>query len=403
MYCFFPLTSITPVRADKWSVDSTVFQSFSYDDNIRMREKELTASAIYKLIPTINFAHSTDNTLLSANASYGIERFADAKQFDRDIQNYGISGLYNTQRSTWGIDAVYSVVPLRDNATTDIGNFGTTAEATTRSVSPSISYQLTELDNFRISTTISETTFDQGDSNNFSDRENRDISLSWSRQWTYRYSGGISIFYSNFDSSNDQDFLSTSSTINTTGLNVFSTYLISEKWNLDGQVGIRMTKSETETKFNPGLQKINQTSNSNGFLMDTTLSYTGENLSANVRFNKELVPSSNGSLNDQSSVSSRLTHKITSRLSTNMYLSYQLTESASTNNSRERTNFTVSPSARWNITPEWLVSAKYRYRTQEVTGGSTTSYSRFKSIYVDSSIQLARIKYCSISYRFFKI
>jgi hypothetical protein len=367
----FVLISIASVKADEWAVDGTIDQDVSYDDNVRMSE-DPTASAIYKLTPTIFFSHRTGVSEISANASYGIERFSDIPEFDRDLQKYGISGLYRTLRSAWKIDSSYSVIPNRDNAEQDAGDFGSNAEATTRSLSPSVSYQLTQQDNLNITTGYSDTTFESGDGNsgNFSDRETIDISIAWSRQWTQRYTGAISLFYSNFESSNEGTVASVISTIDTAGINVSSTYLISEKWKYIGQIGIRVTESETETKTIFG--NFSETFSSEGFLADIGLFYTGENISADMRFNRALLPSSQGRLNEQSRFGVNLNYKLSPRLSTNMLVSYQLSESASTDSTTERTNFTVRPNISWKMTPDWVVSASYRYRKQDVTGDTTS-------------------------------
>jgi hypothetical protein len=250
------------------------------------------------------------------------------------------------------------MMPARDSAEQDSGDFDTNAEKLTRSIAPFFSYNLTELDTLSLSSNYSETSFSSDD---FSDHENLNITFAWKHQWTTRYSNSISIFYSRFDSISLNDDLTRKTNSDSYGANLSSTYLWSENLEISSTWGIRMTLSENTLGSN--LVK----SEGFGFLSDTAIKYKGENYLVDFNFSRSLVPSSRGNLNEQNRVSLSLRYDMTKRLSTRVRGSYQNSESASSNSdeTRIRENLLLQSSLNWKMARDWTISASYRYRQQD--------------------------------------
>ncbi len=98
---FAVLLICSPINyADQWSLDAGLRQETAYDDNVGM-SKTAQGSIEYKLIPTINFAHKTQTSLIQASASYGMQRYLAIKKLDSYLQNYKLSGSYLTERTYW--------------------------------------------------------------------------------------------------------------------------------------------------------------------------------------------------------------------------------------------------------------------------------------------------------------
>ena len=232
----FPLISTFPVKAAEWSVDANINQDISYDDNVTMREEE-EGSFIYNLTPVVNFAHKTEVSEISANASYGFQHFFDIPALGfRERQRYGIMGEYSlTERMTWGLSADYSIAPGRDSAQEDSGIFDDSTDRTAFSILPSISYKLTERDSLMLfggytDTSYSEPKFDFKEASEFkndqlpneeskdpnrdfedlvssvisgavpSDYENLHVGFEWSRSWSERFSSSLHTSYSRYES-----------------------------------------------------------------------------------------------------------------------------------------------------------------------------------------------------------
>ena len=370
LFVILNLSSPSFVYAAEWSIKSSVKQDLFYDDNVSMTENK-EGSMAYKIIPVVNFLHRTDVSEVRAHASYGTQYYADVAGLNQDLQNYGVNGNYSTERFTWGLAANLNIAPARNTAVQDSGNFASTAQRTSWSIAPSISYKLTELDSLSLSPSYSETSYS---TNEFSGNKNQNINLAWQRQWTERFSNSISVFYlhnefgnSNQLTENNEAFTipratgNNGGTYNSYGLNFSTAYLWSEKWGVNGSAGIQKTESEIGT-----LLGFVQKSSSLGFLTNSNVSYKGESISTQFYVNSSLVPSSQGQLQQQIGVGLNINDKITEKISADFSTASQLSKSAtsSINDQPTRHNINVRPSLNWNMTPDWTLSGSYRYRIQ---------------------------------------
>ncbi len=343
--------------ADQWTLDANVRQELGYDDNITMSSQP-QGSMEYKLIPVINFAHKTETSDIQASASYGMQRYLAMQSFDSTLQNYKVLGNYATQRAHWGVTANMSIAPNRNTAIADSGNFASNSQRTTIGISPFVSYELTQLDSLKLLANYSKTTFSTSE---FSNSQTNTIDAAWQRQWTERYSSSINISYSAFHSNNATSKTYTNSY--TYSLNFNSTYLLSEQWKIMVSLGGRLTDTENGNII--GISK----KQSEGFLSNTNLSYKGENLSGQLGFNRSLIPSTAGQLQEQTQAMLSLQYQITELLYAGMTANYQLTgQSASSSQKSSRENIIFQPSLTWQLSPDWTLSGEYRYRSQKITG-----------------------------------
>ncbi len=364
----FPFIITFSVKAAEWSVGANVNQNISYDDNVKMRENDKEESLIYSVSPVINLTHKTDVSEISASASYGFEHFfsgISGLNRDRHTQKYGLKGHYvMTERLGWGLSSDYSIAPGRDTADTGDGNgFFGESEKTLFSISPSVSYQLTEQDEIMLSGGYTDASYDidnpndiRGEDNFPSDYETIFISLGWSRSWSERFTTSIGASVSKYESTRKFGN-SLSTTSDSAELTVSLSYMLSEIWELYGEVGGRVT----ETEFNRGR---NVDTNA-GHVFDIGTIYTGENLTTDFSISQSLMPSSQGQEEDQFKINLEMGYKITERLSTAFVADYQEREPTRGGSSEKRTNFSIQPSLSWRLNPDWTISTSYRYRYQE--------------------------------------
>jgi hypothetical protein len=187
------------------------------------------------------------------------------------------------------------------------------------------------------------------------------MGLDWQRQWTERYSSSVSVSRSSFQSSNSNS--NTKLNSQTYNINLSSTYLLSEQWKLFTVIGGRVTFSKNSFAGN------SIKSQSQGFLINSGVSYKGENSLSQLSFNRSLMPSSQGQLQEQNKLNLNLSYQFTEHLSALLTASYQLTNRSATNgdkNSRE--NMIIQPAITWHFLQEWTMSGSYRYRSQKSTG-----------------------------------
>jgi hypothetical protein len=395
-------------HAAEWSLKGFLDQSLGYDDNVFMSSSGTSnntqgkqGSFQYKITPVLSFLHKTDVSELEANASYGTQVYTDVEGLDFDVQNYSLRGLYNTELIDWGLSANYSVIPTRNNAIANSGIFSTNTESTTKSISPTITFKIDEINSLNLSSTYAETTFgnttstDQG-LNNFRNNTNANVNIAWQRLWSERYTTALSWFYNTVDYGQQQNpgaNQNTSNSFDSTGLNFSNTYLWSPNWKFNGTIGFRHTNSES------GNPPINHSSD--GFLADVGVDYTGESYSTGVHFSRSLVPSTFGQLQEQTSIGLDFSYKITERLSAGLNTSYQestfVNGNASQpggngNGSQTRKNIFINPSVRWQLAPDWSLTGSYRYRSQ--TGFlQADSNNRLIDQTADSNLFLLSINY----------
>jgi hypothetical protein len=399
------IINITSSNADEWKVNAGIVQNISYDDNVIMRGDDIPindddqnrASLIYKVTPSLNLSHKTDVSDISAFASYGVQRYFDIKKFDRNHQNYGIKGQYNTERIRWELDSSYSVTPSRDTAQQESGEFDIDAERKSFSISPSVSYEITEQDSLSFLTQYINAQYSINDSDrkeltderctsalfnankldtscNFSNYNVIDFKLLWSRKWSERYRSSLDVFYTNFKSSKiitDEDELKS----HTGGANITSTYIFSESLDLFGTVGFRVTKTNDTTNRSfiiladpedpNSVDKFSTKEGSNepGWLLNIGANYHDNNWQTEFVVYHGLEPSSQGGLLDQTKVSIDLRYDFTERLYATLLSDYQISKPHEGEN--ERTNVTFHPSISWRLNPEWTLSTSYRYRYQK--------------------------------------
>lgn len=388
----------------EWSLKGSVDQSLLYDDNVLMLEKnqpsrESRGSFQYRIIPVLTFQHKTDVSEIHANALYGTQIYTDIKGLDQNIQNYGIGGIYKTKRFDWGLAANLSITPSRNTAVQNSGVFNTNSEMTTWSVSPSLSYKIDDINSLILSPTYSETTFTNPGSstvnsgvfnNNFNNNDSTRIDLTWQRLWTERYTSGVSLFYSNYNTQQLQlgsiSGLSTPSSFDSIGINFSNAYLWSEKWKLMATVGGRQTESD-----NSGVR-----SSSFGFLANMGINYTGESFSSGMNFSRSLTPSNQGQLQEQTSVGLNCSYQIVERLSAGFTMNYQQStlvnnQPTLTNGQTKRENIVIQPSLNWMLSPDWTLAGSYRYRTQE--GGLNNTGGNNSNGVADSNLFMLSINY----------
>lgn len=401
--------NVSSSNAGEWLVRAGANQSISYDDNVTMRE-EAEDSFVYRVKPDVSFSHKTDVSNLSATASYEYQKFFNISRFkNKNNQHYGINGEYFTERTVWGLTSSYNIAPARDTAEDNDGNFETDAERKNFSVSPSISYQITETDSLLLSAgyaqidhsvsgddyesclTNSKNLLETNDLTkidesrcDFYDYKDKNISLSWSRQWTQLFLSSFDITYSNFESETknvksekDYGLLNKKNEqidSDTIELNVSARYNFLETLEVYGGGGYRTTKTERTVEYN---EPIDDELRSNlpkdddweaGWLLDIGAIYRGENLETDFKVSHSQVPSTRGSLEDQTEVSLDLNYDITARLKAELMASYRFREARK--GSSSRTNYLFNPSVSWLLAPEWTVAMSYRYRHQTRPIGS---------------------------------
>ena len=343
--------STSVAHSAEWSLTSKLDPAVKYDDNVFMSENE-QGSTQYSISPTLNARRLTDSNEISLSGGYNVKRFTSISRLNRQDPFIRLNSSLQTERSTYGLGASYSQASSRNTAEDDTGDFTTESTLTTKTVSPSYRYQLTERDSLSVGVSYSERTYW---TTNFGDTTSKSINSSWSHQLSERLSGGLSFYLANFQS----DGQTVSSDDDNYNLSVTSTYNLSELWKLNGQVGFRKLNSHRNSSG------ITDTSSSTGSSFDFGANRKSELGSFSAGLSRSLSPSSSGDVNEQDRINFNWSKKITELLSTSITTSYLESTSASITGTNKRKYFNFSPAIKWQFERDFGLNLTYNYRQQK--------------------------------------
>jgi len=351
---FMMLLFLSNGYAAEWSLTSVLNSSLKYDDNIFMREDK-KGDYQANITPTMIISRQSDSSEISLSAGYVLDRYETASQLDADYPFWHLDSGYQTERSDWQLEFDYSQSSSRNDAADDTGDFETNAIVTSKSVSPSYSFQLTDQDTLFLSASYSKRDYSTVD---FNDNETMLFSSNWQHQFDERLNAGLSVSFSNIESkgrsveTNDDIY----------SIQLMSAYDLSDTWNMRGSLGLRQLQSE-QTDL-AGLVTINK---DNGQSLGLDISYSGELNSANAGLSRSVSPSSLGDVNEVDRVNLNLSRKLSEELSINIQASYQVTALVSGDNNDKRKNMSLSSSINWQFSREVDLLVLYNYRQQKVS------------------------------------
>jgi len=349
-------------NAAEWSLTSSLISSLEYDDNIFMREDK-KGDYHASVAPALVVSRKQDDSTLSLRAGYVLDRYEASNNLDADNLFWRLNSQYQTERSQWQLGLRYAENTTRNEAADDTGDFETNAIVTRKSIEPSYSVELSDQDSLSLSASYSERGYSTEE---FSDRKTTSLSSSWRRQFTERFNGGLSVSFSNIESNGV--FQVTDDQYYDVGLS--GEYELSEVLNINGSAGLRQLNGK-QVDFTGAATE----GKSNGELLELNISYNEELNSVDVGLSRELSPSSTGDINEVDRVSLILSRDLSEQLTASLHASYQVTRVASTDDSSERKNVSLSSSVNWKFSQEAELSLSYNYRQQQVTTLNTNANS----------------------------
>ncbi|HDY86342.1 hypothetical protein LCGC14_1175100 [marine sediment metagenome] len=349
-------------QAAEWSLTSTLNPTSKYDDNVFLSDTNKQDSYQFQIKPTLVGKYALENVEYSVNLGYAIDRYLSLSYLDRENPFINFNTSHQNERSTWGLSAGYVQDSTRNDAELDTGDFRTESTITTRSISPSYSYKLTERDSLSISGGYTEKTYSTDD---FSDNESVSLSTGWQHQFSERLSSGFNFSATNYQSegtalSSDNDIYNLGATLN---------YQVTELWSLSGQLGMSKLNGEQTTS------ELKDESTSSGTSYNVTANRMGELDNFSITLFRGLTPSSTGEVNEQDRISVSYSRKLTETISASLNTSYQQTSSALQDGTNERKYLNFSPSIKWQFERNLGLSLGYNYRQQKRSNPSTDATS----------------------------
>jgi hypothetical protein len=351
---------ISITHAAEWAIKPQLTPIIEYDDNVFLRSTNEEADFKFSAKPSIELSYAEADQDLVFNLGYSIEQYHQLSELDEENPFFGLKASKRTELSTWGVEVEYTETASRNTAIENTGNFSSTSVVTTRGISPSYQYSISERDSLGISFDYTQREYS---TNEFNDNENKTISSSWHHQFNERLSSNLDLSYSLYESGTS--FTGTKN--NTFNISLGSSYLISERWSIQGRVGVRQLESE---RFTEGLKSTNSTSGSS---FNISANYYGEINTFNVSAAQSLNPSSSGDVNEQLSYSASWDRNLSETMSFILGVGYRETVSASEISSNKRENISFNSTLVKNLSEQASLSFNYEYREQKVTSEQAAS------------------------------
>jgi len=339
--------------AAEWTIDIEGTPEFGYNDNVTLRENK-EDSFTFKIKPTLVLGRAVDDMTSSVQLGYALERYSSISRLDSENPFILFRNNYSTERANFGLNASFVEDSTRNEAEDDNGDFASSATSRTRSISPSISYQVTEIDSIQSNFTYSEKEYSSPD---FDDNQTKSLTLGWTRQFTERFTAGVNTTVSNYKI----DGLTSSSDDDNYNLATFLSYQLTETWSISGDIGFR--RLETERKFNTG-NVLKDTNSGSSFSISSA--YAQEKDDIDVKYYKELSPSSSGNVNEQEGISLNWSRELTELITANLRASYKETRTASSQlDDEKRENINLSPSLTWKLDSNLGLNIGYVFKQQK--------------------------------------
>ena len=381
-------------QASDYYVDPVFGVSERFNTNINMLENPPQDNWITTISPGINFGLRTENEILSSNFTWNHLAYTNQSELDIDETLLSVNYQHNkTERFQWGLTGSYnnrSSLNSQDTGTIigDVRGIRLTQVLTEQiSVSPTLSYNLDELNTIDLNYAYNQTTFDKSQTSQnifqadydyhqvsgslthlYSERDQLIATLSGSRyktplqdQTTYNYVAELG--WQHRFSDQLVAYLSG-------GLN-YSDIESSIPLPPDATIGGDPVWFDPVTKTFSRQQRILVEKNSGiGEVFSVSLQKSfdgGSTVSLGV--SQSQAPTSQG-LQTRTNYFFDAAYPINERLTSGFTSNYSTSESTGEQNSNlNRNNFSFSPALNWKWSPEVSLGLSYSFRQQEFEGG----------------------------------
>ncbi|MGR8929969.1 MAG: hypothetical protein ACU836_04955 [Gammaproteobacteria bacterium] len=375
-----------------------------YTDNLRMQVNPAHDDLITTISPGLLLGYQTENQELKSSFQWNELIYHNDSSLDFSEKIGDINHLFAGENFKTELSARYAEqssinTQLDLNGTGDIQRL---VPRTTRSISPGITYNLTERNALQLSFSYVDVAFGRDPektiSRRYYDYDNRQISGTFIHSFSKRLSFNATIAYSKFNSGNDTSenasFVLPGLAINQTVTQNYQQqsttllyqgglqYMFDEQTTFSFSAGMRDTESKTHfgqsVTYNPQVPPLfvdfipaarDLSSTSNGHVFSASLARNSDWGGFSISAGQQLNPASTGSQQESTSFSGHLRYNLTERLATTINASYlksdSVTNFTNANFRFNRTYATVTPSIRWNWTPEINLELSYTYRHQQ--------------------------------------
>lgn len=395
-------------QAFDWLFEPNFGASERYTDNLRMQINPTRDNLVTTLSPGVLLGYQAENHTLKTTFRWNELIYHGESNLDFSEKIANLSQDYIGERFKAEISAQYaeqSTINTQLDLTDNAFNLQIQIPKTTRSVSPTFTYNLTERDALQLSYNYIDVTFEKTpgliSSRSFSDYSNQQYAATLTHGFSERFSANLTGSYSSFSTSAENppgrylDTFPVTSSFNqkatTFNYQAGFQYAYDEQTRLSLSAGIRDTTTDITSVQNidlgglppalfnlpPQPNVINQSSKTSGNVFSGNFNRKFDWGSIDLDGARQLTPASTNGQRNTTSFSAHARYNLTERWSTGLNASYLLSESTGSNNSNTnntRTLITLTPNIQWRWTPEINLTLSYSYRKLEFGSSNQTAF-----------------------------
>ncbi len=373
-------------EAFDWLLEPDFAVSERYTDNLRMQINPARDNFITTLSPGVLLGYQAENhnvktTFKWNELIYHGESSLDFSEKVANLTQQFIGERFRTDFS--GQYAEQSTINTQLDLTDNAFNLQIQIPRTTKSLSPSFTFNLNETNSVQLAYNYTDVTFGREPglavSNSFSDYSNQQYSGTLTHMFSDRFSVNLTGAYALFSTSGENPL---ANSVNLLGFTQDATtfnyqagfqYAYDERTRLSLSAGIRDTTTDSSNfLINPAGQTrplSSDSSSTSGNVFSANLNRKFDWGSIDLNGGQQLSPASTNGQRNTTTFSVNARYNLTDRWISGVNASYLLTEqlssSGATNTDNSRTFTTLSPNIQWRWTPEMSFRLTYSYRQLE--------------------------------------
>ncbi len=369
------------VSAAEYSIQPSVNSRVTNNDNLLLSSDGAETETFFlEFTPRVRARRATEKWQADLDVSASFLRFED-DDFDSDNQNFS---LQLTRRAE---TVLFQVVALNARQTTrsvdldELGEIGFDIERRDRQyLRPSVTWTLNPTNQLAFG--ISGDNVHYGGFN-FSDYDYYNADIAWTHQFDEKTQFNMSAFGSDYSSSPPGPQLTISeecsterpplgfiqnSSSETVGVRVGGNRQPNSRLSYRGSVGYRQVDSAANGtcvfQF-PGQETFNDSSTSEGLVLDTGFDYRGESYQVSFSLSRSVSPAGVGSVTERDDLRASWSYRFSELVTFSLAATAFNLESLNPDRPLEREGFQIAPRAVWKITEKLSLNGGIVFRSTE--------------------------------------
>ncbi|MEM7082664.1 MAG: hypothetical protein AAF465_08015 [Pseudomonadota bacterium] len=367
-----------PLAAAEFVLEPSFNSRLTQNDNLLMSPDDRRIETfLLELSPRLRASASAEKWRVTLDTRVTLERFDD-DEFDFDNQNVSLQMTRRTETLSFNFVAQNARQNTRGTELQELGVIGFEVDRRdSQYFRPSVTWTMNPTNQLTVGGSFSNVHFDGF---SFSDYDYYTADVSWAHQWDEKTRFDITAFGNEYQSAPPTAMIDSFFACvfgfdgidrfdsETLGISVGFNRQSSTKLSYRGSVGYRDVTNENERRcreIDNSLRIIQSEGKSDGFVLDTGLTYQGETYGVDFSLAREVTPAGLNFLTERDSFTLNVTYRFTEKLTGSLLVAGFETASIDESIPFERDGLRVGPRVIWQIDNKLSVNGGVLYRTFE--------------------------------------